>query len=345
MPFLMSPSLITIPVHNALEATLACLEALCAAGSDMRNVLVVDNGSAHHVSAEIRYRFREVALVSQPNLGFAAAANVGIRASARRGFRYTWLLNSDAVVTKDTYGELLRFMEHPSNEKVGACSPLIYRNGLPDEPDFAGAWVDRDDWSSSHHRAIGTTPTVGHRTRVAVLTGCAMFVRNDAATRAGLMDERFFLYWEDADFSFRLSKSGYALAVVPTAVVYHRVWGSSGSAALPNYYDTRNRFLMWRNHAPASGSQKSFRRLVTSALTGLAGINAGLETDVAVARAKGIIDGIGGRFGQRAVLPPHAVATMLVPALFATSLGYRLYSDPATYLCRGWQRGVAFLGR
>ncbi len=80
------------------------------------------------------------------------------------------------------------------------------------------------------------------------ITGTAMFIRTSIFEKIGLLDEKYFLYFEESDFCQRAIRSGYKLLYVPNAVVWHKNAGSSSvGSTLHDYYITRNRLLFsWR---------------------------------------------------------------------------------------------------
>jgi GT2 family glycosyltransferase len=77
---------------------------------------------------------------------------------------------------------------------------------------------------------------------VTFVTGCLMLLRTSALRRVGLLDERFFMYLEDAELSFRLVAAGFRLLYVPKARIYHKI-NHRGDKPLPVYYGMRNRLL------------------------------------------------------------------------------------------------------
>jgi len=332
-------ALVAIPVYNGVRVTLECLRSLSDAGQRMSNILVVDNGSTDGTAERIRRDFPTVSLHSQANLGFAAAANVGLRASVDRNFKYTWLLNSDTVVRRETLATLLAFMEAPGNATMGACSPLIYRARQPDALDFAGAWVDLTDWTSGHHSGPGEAPARGAARRP-FLTGCALLIRNDAAMQVGLFDERFFMYWEDVDFSLRMLEAGYALGVVRSASVLHHVFGSSSQdGSLRHYYDVRNRFLMCQKHSAESPGVK--REMLRWAIGCLSAARPGRIDNVPLAQVKGFVDGLAGRFGRRPHRPPAKWAPVVLPVVWLIAAVCRVIPSKSRAIWHaipGWRR-------
>jgi GT2 family glycosyltransferase len=263
--YTMGRVLIVIPVHNALSATIACLRSLAEAGQDLSDVLIVDNGSTDNTPQVIKAQFPSLTIVAQANRGFAAAVNVGLRMALDCEFQYTWILNSDTEITADTPMQLVTFMDCAENCRVGACAPLVFRADRPDEIDFAGTWFYRSNWTveTIHDPQLGQAALVDNADR-SFLSGSSLFVRNQAVQQVGFFDDRFFMYWEDADFCIRLVNAGWLLRIVPSARVLHKGYASSGGSAstLVIYYFTRNRFLMCEKHSPdASTRRRTFMEM------------------------------------------------------------------------------------
>ena len=83
------------------------------------------------------------------------------------------------------------------------------------------------------------------------VTGGAMMVKSEVFKQIGLLDERYFLYYEDSDFSFRAKKAGFKLMYLPEAVVYHANGSATGvGSPLQDYFITRNRLLFGFKFAP-----------------------------------------------------------------------------------------------
>ena len=290
------PVLVVIPVHNGAEHAVACLESLAAAGVSRSDVVIIDNGSTAQTVQAIRVAAPEVEMISQANLGFAAAANRGIRRSIERGCSYSWLLNSDTRVPHGTLETLIQYMDRDENYRVGACSPVIYRADDPAAIDFAGGWIDRRDWTCGHYTSLD-----GHdNAREPFLTGCSLLVRNLAVVGAGMFDERFFLYWEDGDLCLRLRAAGYGLTMVPEASILHCVGGSSPPDDMrPVYYVARNRFLICAKHSPPTRRLLNLARLACAELGTVLHYAATEQWNVAKARGVGLLDGLCRRWGPK----------------------------------------------
>jgi hypothetical protein len=255
--------------------------------------VIVNNGSRCSELRRLQEQGLWASIISQENLGFAGAVNRGIRFGAERGYRFTFLLNSDALISADGLAALERHLTKPGNECIAACSPMIM---CGPEIDFIGGRVQRCGWRSRHIQSLAAA-SFQQPNEETFLSGCALFCRNEALQEVGYFDEKFFMYWEDCDLSLRLRSAGWKLAVVPEVSVQHSVGGSSGGVAnlLMDYYVDRNRFLMWRKHG----------RGWYSLLLTCKGIVAQIlvlpwsERLRKLNTAEALVDGLFGRFGRR----------------------------------------------
>lgn len=324
-----SDVLIVIPVHNSIELTLVCIQSLADSGQSMHHLLVVDNGSTDRTSVIIKEKFPQVEVITQKNKGFAAAVNVGLSISLRRGFKYTWLLNNDATLFEGAITNLTDFMESPANHRVGACSPLIYQS--EHEIHFAGGKLERRNWGIEHIRDVELGASIMRNDPYSTfLTGCALFIRNEAVADVGLFNEKFFMYWEDCDFCIRLANSGWLMRIVPSVKVLHEPSSSSGGEGNPFavYYVTRNCFLMCRRHSQGwRDRSRATLRTLLGQCPAPAVLKAKHLNAVEHARLKGIVDGIRGLFGKRKIyMSESATRTVALALWFIVSLSKSLLS-------------------
>ena len=101
-------------------------------------------------------------------------------------------------------------------------------------------------------------------------TGCCMMIRKEVFKRIGLFDEKYFLYYEDADFSIKAKHAGYKIVYSPKAYLWHINAGSAGGSgsALQDYYTTRNRMIFGMRHAPLRSKISLIRESISLFLTG-----------------------------------------------------------------------------
>ncbi len=200
--------------YNGADCLRQCLQSVFSLKYTDREVFVVDNNSADD-SFRITEKFPGVRTIkNDQNLGFAGGMNVGIRAAQESGADFFWLLNNDATVAPDSLTHLVELLE--KYPKIGAASPIIL---FPEgKVWFAGGSIDFVRIRTMHQRELSQKDAF----ETGYLTGCAFFIRKKAIEQEGLFDERFFLYYEDADLSVRLKKGGWKLFVELKSKVFHR---------------------------------------------------------------------------------------------------------------------------
>ena len=254
--------------------TLACLDSLRRSnvGSDCLSfeIVVVDNGSVDG-SPELLRRLRpDVTVIENGhNLGFAAGSNVGIRHLLNRGVDFVFLLNDDAEVAPDSIRILVD--EAISDSGVGIVGPKIYYHDPGNVIWFAGGCVDRYG-RASHPGVDRRDDSAADVSRdVDYVTGCAMLVKRDVIERIGLLDERFFAYFEETEWCARARSAGFRVIYVPRARVWHKIKPNDRPRSpLYLYLMARNRLLYLRCvHASPSEIALASLDLVRTAISWL----------------------------------------------------------------------------
>jgi GT2 family glycosyltransferase len=179
--------------------------------------LVVDNGSEDGTVDYLRTEWPDVGVLALPsNMGFAAAVNRGISATAGE---YVALLNNDVELDPDWLGEVVAALdEHPD---AASATPKLLSYHDRDVLDGAG---DDLSWSGVCTRRGYRRPDVGqYEAPEEVFSACggAALYRRSALERIGLFDEDFFAYLEDVDWGFRARLAGFGCRYVPSSRAYH----------------------------------------------------------------------------------------------------------------------------
>lgn len=224
----LSVVIVSYNVCHFLEQALLSVEK--AIGNLAVEVIVVDNDSVDDSVAMVRQRFPRVKLiVNEENVGFARANNEAIRLATGR---YVLLLNPDTVIEEDTFRKCLDFMD--ARPEAGALGVRMIDGGgrfLPESKrGFPTPWVafckafglsrlfPRSGFFNRYH--LGHLPEM-QTARVEVLSGAFMWLRKEAIDKAGLLDERFFMYGEDIDLSYRITQAGYSNYYFPEVTIIH----------------------------------------------------------------------------------------------------------------------------
>jgi GT2 family glycosyltransferase len=259
-------SLITILVHyNSEKETKTCIESLLKIETPQfkHKVVVIDNASkiplelpAYMMKAGVEV------LRSEANLGFTGGNNLAIRhVIDHYNPDYVNLLNNDTIVDPSFLKHLYKMAKaHP---EYGVISPKIYfAKGREFHAEsyktqdkghviwYAGGSID---WRNLYafHRGVDELDRGQFDSQESseFATGCCMFISRTVLETIGLLDDRYFLYLEDVDFSQRALLQGFKIGFCPQSIVWHINAGSTGGAGSPmhQYYQSRNRlWFIWK---------------------------------------------------------------------------------------------------
>ena len=200
--------------YNGEKCLLQTLESLDALRYREKEIVVVDNASEDASFALAKQTFPHFHFKSLPkNGGFAYGMNAGMRFALEKGAEYIWLFNYDALAEKNSLTNLVESAK--LLEERSLLSPSISHNT---SVWFEGGRINYWRMRVEHvrPRAVQNKPF-----KTGFLTGCALFLPRLAVEEIGFLDEAFFLYYEDADYSERARAKGFSLYVIPNAKVIH----------------------------------------------------------------------------------------------------------------------------
>jgi GT2 family glycosyltransferase len=183
------------------------------------------------------------------NLGFAGGNNVGLRyALARGAFSYVWILNNDTVVAQESLTELVRRANQLNSAGIVGSTLVYYR--LPDRIQaYCGGAYNKLSGSTRYlgnglsARDLNTDPTNVEQ-NIDYVSGASMLVSAEFLRVIGLMEEEYFLYFEELDWAVR-SGGQFLMGYAPKSIVYHKEGAAIGTnstdpaqkSALADYFD------------------------------------------------------------------------------------------------------------
>ncbi len=248
-----SPKVAIILVNwNNLPDTIDCLESLKKATYPNYEIVLVDNASHGDDTKVLKDRYSDYIRVieNDENRGFAEGCNIGMRDALDREADLLVLLNNDTIVAPDFLDKIVEAVQ--SDEKVGIAGGKVYCHEIPDMIWFAGGIID--------YRK-GETPIIGSGAtdkdqfeeikEVDWICGCYMLITREVLQDVGMLDNRFFFGWEDADICVRAAKKGYRVLFVPGSKIWHKTLPPEKQerlTGLPVYYATRGRFIFLEKH-------------------------------------------------------------------------------------------------
>ena len=249
---MVSPTMPLISVvtlnYNHARVTKEFLDSFRSITYPHYEILVCDMGSREDVSPifDIQQYPHARFLRSNTNLGFAGGNNWGI--SQAKG-DFIFVVNNDTEVTPDLLDKLIQpFFQDTS---VGVTCPKIKFWDQPNIIQYAGYnpmnhFTGRTSSIGEKQEDVGqfniSGPTHGAH-------GCAMLVKKEVIEKVGMFPQKFFLYYEEWDWSARILKAGYKIWYTADAVIYHKESMTVGkSNPVKIYYHTRNRILYMRRN-------------------------------------------------------------------------------------------------
>ena len=244
------PTVITVILNTNRRAdTLAVLASLARTTYPHHRIIVLDNASTDGSVEAIRAAYPQVAIIElTENRGYAGNNNVGMRAALDQGADWVFVLNEDTIVDAGCLRALVDVGEGAPD--IGIVGPMVYHMDEPEVIQSAGGILG-PDWSSRH---LGQNePDRGQYPAphtVDWISGCAILVRRAVIEQVGMLDERFFYYWEETEWCLRARRAGWRIVHVPQARLWHKgVQRDYRPSPAVTYYHTRNRFLMMAKHA------------------------------------------------------------------------------------------------
>lgn len=275
---------ISIINFNGKKNTLECLKSidnLNMTGVDL-NVVLIDNASKEKLDIEekILKNASLKIILNEKNLGFSGGHNVGINYALSNNADYIVILNNDTILDKNLVYELLNAFD--KDLKIGIISPKIYfakgfefhkdrykREYLGNVLWYAGGDMD---WNNviGKHRGVDEVDKgqCDIEREIDFSSGCCMAVKKEVFEKVGFLNEKYFLYYEDNEYSQRVKRTGYKVVYTPKAVLWHKNAGSAGGSGsnLQDYYITRNRLLFGLAYAPLKARlallRESFKLLI-----------------------------------------------------------------------------------
>jgi len=238
---------------NGWKDTIECLRSLQNITYVNHAIIIVDNNSTDESVQKIRAEFPGVHLIeAQENLGFAGGNNLGIEYALKKQADYILLLNNDTVVCEDLIESLLEPMEN--KPAVGITGAVNYYFDEPKKIWASGAVIQ--NWWLNKRVDVTRGQTdkgqFGNFRTVDYIPGSCMFIKREVFEKIGLLDERFFLDFEETDFCLRAKRAGYSTIAAMKAKIWHQVGKAKGKhkVDIVVYFHARNTPLFLIKNSP-----------------------------------------------------------------------------------------------
>ncbi len=237
--------------YRGANDTLACLESFQTLDYASKDIIVVDNNSGDDSIELLKAsRFKFELICSDINLGFSGGNNLAIKKVLERkndkdleNYKptdYIWLLNNDTEVGPSALTNLVK-----EAQKTGGItgSLLLY----PDKQyQMVGTQIN---WLTGGTKGYKETE-LENGMSVECVSGASMLIPTSLFKRIGLMDESYFLYFEDSEFCLRAREKNYPVTLAIGSRVYHKEGATTGKKSFATqYYFHRNRLKVLFQYA------------------------------------------------------------------------------------------------
>jgi GT2 family glycosyltransferase len=233
-----SPDLIAITVtYNSADVLDEFLDCVQSQRGNWR-LVIIDNastdGTRERLGAISDGRIHVI--LSSRNTGFAAGSNQGIVWALQAGAKAVLLINNDTSFAPDLFQRLFDKLRADAGDAV---SPVILFESDPNKVWYAGGSIQ---WSRAvrnvhDHSAESVTNVTKEDFSVGFFPLCCAAIKREVFERIGLIDEDYFVYWEDVDFSYRMNVAGLRSTVAPGVTILHK--GGALTGGLMSDFSTR----------------------------------------------------------------------------------------------------------
>ncbi len=250
---------------NGADDTVKCIDSLLSQSDNVPDIVLVDNYSSDNsikvLESYINKRPESIHLIKNSvNSGYSGGNNVGFRYALENNYQYIGTLNPDAVADTNWTTPLINELENDS--AIGIATGILARSDkktLDSTGDFYTTWGIPSP--RGRNQPITNAPTEPEF--VFGSTGGGFIARSESLRKVGLFDEKFFMYFEDVDLSFRMQLAGYKVRYTPKAVAYHKISASTNKVpGLATTQTFKNLPMLFTKNVPLGLWWKIYPRFI-----------------------------------------------------------------------------------
>ena len=243
--------LIILLNYNNWPDTVECIQSLNNCNVKNSNIIIIENCSSDNSVEKLNAHVPGVKIIqSQKNLGFTGGNNIGIKYALENSFDYAIVLNNDTIIeSKDSIKTLVEEMDSNPDVTLGTGRIFYYPN--KDKIWYDGGRLVKWKGMATHNnfrKNLNEINLANRKKYVDFISGCFMCIRLKDLPELGYMDEDFFLYLDDIEYSARAVKKNLKLMFFPYVVIYHKSMGEEKHTPKLVYYSMRNRKLLINLH-------------------------------------------------------------------------------------------------
>ena len=220
---------VIIPTHNSRKNLKECLRSIGKTKYPKYEVLVVDAACTDGTYDMLRRDFPDVRVFREGDIGWGESLNHGI---IRARGEYIICISDDYTVHPNWLSELVKVAS--SSKKIGVVGSKVYLYGTEDRIVSAGGIISLT--KSGYTFGCMSNDCEKYDSIREIDFSVVPMVRREVFLRVGLFDPDYFCSFDDTDFGFRVKKAGYKIVYVPTAILWHKIGGTTPSGSLKAFY-------------------------------------------------------------------------------------------------------------
>lgn len=221
--------------YNGYQDTLECVKSILESTYQNIDIIIVDNNSNDKCALknDLFLNMHSTIIYAPINGGFSYGNNIGINLALKNNADYIYLLNNDTTVDRNSIARLVTAAE--DEQDAGIITGMVRYFDNPELINYFHGSYDKD---------FGIIKMVNTAiTPVTFVCGCMMFLRKDMVKSIGLLDEAYFMYSEDLEYSCRAILNGWKLISADDAIIYHKISAAAkGDSDFQRYYCVRNNY-------------------------------------------------------------------------------------------------------
>jgi len=253
-------------------------------------ICVVDNASTDGSVETVKQNYPDAKIIqNKKNLGFASANNIALE---RMRGRYALLLNTDTILTSSAVENLFNFMEKNQNAGM-ACGQLLNQDGskqnsIANFPGMVSLLCNESLLQILFPKKFpGKRREYTKPVEVDSCIGACLMVRKKAMDEVGLLDKRYFFFFEETDWAYRMKQSEWKIYFVPSAKIFHIQGQTVGHNIVSRIIFYRSRYIYfkkWHKNSYQLIRFIIFVRLLINTILSLAGVVATLGMHAGIRR-------------------------------------------------------------
>nr|WP_255434013.1 glycosyltransferase family 2 protein [Ammoniphilus sp. CFH 90114] len=227
---------------NKRDDVINCINSVIKSNFNKFEIYVVDNASEDDSVEWINKLYKDSVclILNSENKGGSGGFNAGIKIAIQNGHKYIHLLDNDVELDFDAIGSSYEYMEE--HDDIAAIGSKLYSYYQPGCLQEMGSDIDWNNYYiRPHYKGANDHGAIPEIIDCDYVPACSVMIRVDAIVNTGLMDEGYFIYWDDIEFFYKMKSKGQRVIAYGKSKAWHKMGVSDRQTTFGTYYFWRNR--------------------------------------------------------------------------------------------------------